>query len=129
MVDKPLRDKVWETYIAGQEITKDPTHEYLKAAEAAIVCVMKIEKTKFTWKADDEICGFCGYELNGIYVTMEVQLINRQVHLYGVTVYEPAEFRFCSQLHKDRYSLRFKDPISQILIHNHTRTLDLSENH
>ena len=48
MVDKPLRDRVWETYISGQEITKDPTHEYLKAAEAAIVCVMKIEKTKFT---------------------------------------------------------------------------------
>ncbi len=44
MVDKPLRDKVWETYVAGQEITKDPTSKYLKAAKAAIECVRGKER-------------------------------------------------------------------------------------
>ncbi len=44
MVDKPLRDKVWETYIVGQEVTKDPTSEYLKAAQAAIACVRRKER-------------------------------------------------------------------------------------
>ena len=109
MVDKPLRDKVWETYIAEQEITKNPSHEYLYAAREAIECVRKIEKTDFTYKPDKEICGFCGYELNGIYVTMIIQLIDRQAHLYGITQYESAELRFCSELHKERYSLRLTD--------------------
>ena len=44
MVDKPLRDKVWGTYISGQEVTKDPTSEYLLAAKAAIRCVQRQER-------------------------------------------------------------------------------------
>ena len=30
---KPLRDRIWATYRAGQEITKTPSDAYLKAAE------------------------------------------------------------------------------------------------
>lgn len=30
---KPLRDKIWATYVPGQEITKTPSDEYLAAAE------------------------------------------------------------------------------------------------
>ncbi len=33
---KPLRDAVWATYRPGQEVTKDPSREYLAAARAAI---------------------------------------------------------------------------------------------
>ncbi len=43
MVDKPLRDKVWEEYQPGQEINKNPTYAYLLAAEAAIECVRRKE--------------------------------------------------------------------------------------
>jgi hypothetical protein len=34
MVPKPLRDEVWMTYRPGQEITKEPTPEYLDAMQA-----------------------------------------------------------------------------------------------
>lgn len=30
---KILRDKIWATYVEGQEIRKDPSEEYLVAAE------------------------------------------------------------------------------------------------
>jgi len=30
---KRLRDKIWITYKPGQEITKDPSEEYLKVAD------------------------------------------------------------------------------------------------
>ena len=43
MVDKPLRDKVWETYEAGQEVLKNPTYAYLLAATAAVECVRRKE--------------------------------------------------------------------------------------
>ena len=33
---KPLRDAIWATYRDGQEITKDPSPEYLDAAAAAV---------------------------------------------------------------------------------------------
>ena len=36
MVPKALRDEVWRTYRRGQEVTKDPSREYLDAADAAI---------------------------------------------------------------------------------------------
>jgi len=39
MVPKVLRDRVWDTYVPGQEIRKDPTSEYLVAANAAIEAV------------------------------------------------------------------------------------------
>lgn len=34
MLPKELRDKIWETYSPGQEITKTPSIEYLDAAQA-----------------------------------------------------------------------------------------------
>ena len=42
MLPKSIRDKVWHTYIYGQEITKMPTPEYLEAArEAHVWATMK----------------------------------------------------------------------------------------
>jgi len=43
MVPKPLRDRVWETYRPGQEVKKNPTTDYLDAADAAIAFVAKRE--------------------------------------------------------------------------------------
>jgi hypothetical protein len=43
MVPKPLRDEVWMTYRPGQEITKEPTPEYLDAMQAAIEAVAQKE--------------------------------------------------------------------------------------
>ena len=43
MVPKPLRDEVWRTYRPGQEITKDPTREYLDVTDVAIREVAKKE--------------------------------------------------------------------------------------
>jgi hypothetical protein len=31
---KRLRDRIWQTYQPGQEITKDPSRQYLAAARA-----------------------------------------------------------------------------------------------
>lgn len=31
---KPLRDRIWATYVPGQEITKTPSDAYLDAAHA-----------------------------------------------------------------------------------------------
>lgn len=42
-VPKPLRKEVWRTYRRGQEITKDPSREYLAAAKAAIRAVAEKE--------------------------------------------------------------------------------------
>ena len=39
MVPKVLRDEVWATYRTGQEITKDPSEEYLDAMLAAVNAV------------------------------------------------------------------------------------------
>lgn len=36
MVPKSLQRRVWDTYVVGQEVRKDPTPEYLSAAQAAI---------------------------------------------------------------------------------------------
>lgn len=33
---KPLRDRIWATYEEGQEIRKDPSPEYMEAAQAAV---------------------------------------------------------------------------------------------
>lgn len=43
MVPKALQQAVWANYAAGQEITKTPSAEYLKAAQAAISAVQKAE--------------------------------------------------------------------------------------
>lgn len=34
MLPKNLRDRIWATYRAGQEITKTPSLEYIEAAQA-----------------------------------------------------------------------------------------------
>ena len=39
MVPKLLRNEVWATYRTGQEITKDPSEEYLDAMLAAVDAV------------------------------------------------------------------------------------------
>jgi hypothetical protein len=40
MLPKSIRDKIWATYRPGQEITKDPSDEYMAAAaEARIFCL------------------------------------------------------------------------------------------
>lgn len=44
MVPKPLRDAVWAAYVPGQERRKDPTNEYLEAAQTAIAAVADKEK-------------------------------------------------------------------------------------
>lgn len=46
MVPIPLRKRVWQTYKPGQEITKTPTAEYIKAARDAINSVAKIENRR-----------------------------------------------------------------------------------
>lgn len=43
MVPKSLQDAVWATYVAGQEVRKDPTREYLVAARNAINAVAEKE--------------------------------------------------------------------------------------
>lgn len=43
MVPKKLQQAVWRTYRLGQEITKNPSPEYLAAAKAAIAAVQKAE--------------------------------------------------------------------------------------
>jgi len=39
MVPKPMRDRIWATYVSGQEIRKDPTDEYMEASMQAIEAV------------------------------------------------------------------------------------------
>jgi hypothetical protein len=39
MVPRAMRDAIWDTYVPGQEIRKDPSDEYLKAAQRAIAAV------------------------------------------------------------------------------------------
>lgn len=43
MVPRHLRDRIWATYVPGQEVRKDPTVEYLEAAERARLAVFRIE--------------------------------------------------------------------------------------
>lgn len=43
MVPVVLRHDVWNAYVPGQEIRKDPTPEYLAAADAAIQAVAEKE--------------------------------------------------------------------------------------
>ena len=45
MVDPELRYRIWATYVPGQEITKDPSSEYLEAAKQAIKCVRDKEES------------------------------------------------------------------------------------
>lgn len=43
MVPKPLRQEVWRLYRKGQEVDKNPSREYLAAADAAIQAVETAE--------------------------------------------------------------------------------------
>lgn len=46
MVPKSIRDRVWQTYNAGQERTKNPSRAWHAAADAAIDAVHKFELTE-----------------------------------------------------------------------------------
>lgn len=43
MVPKMIRDRVWATYVPGQEQSKTPTNEYMAAFYAAVGAVAKRE--------------------------------------------------------------------------------------
>ncbi|MGD9886185.1 MAG: hypothetical protein AB7U95_39450 [Reyranella sp.] len=43
MVPAALKREVWRTYRPGQEVTKDPSDQYLAAARAAIEAVAEKE--------------------------------------------------------------------------------------
>jgi len=43
MVPRELQRQVWDTYVPGQEVRKDPTREYLEAHRAAVAAVAKLE--------------------------------------------------------------------------------------
>lgn len=43
MVPKFAQDRIWETYRPGQEIRKDPTNDYLKAQQGAVILVLAKE--------------------------------------------------------------------------------------
>lgn len=45
-VPADLQARVWATYRPGQEVLKDPTPEYLEAAQAAIDAVAAKEATR-----------------------------------------------------------------------------------
>ncbi len=40
---KPYRDAIWDAYVPGQEVRKDPTPEYLAAAQTAIQFIERAE--------------------------------------------------------------------------------------
>lgn len=42
-VPKLLQQRIWATYVAGQEIRKDPTDAYMEAQEAAVEAVAQKE--------------------------------------------------------------------------------------
>jgi diadenosine tetraphosphatase ApaH/serine/threonine PP2A family protein phosphatase len=44
-VPAELKRRVWLTYRRGQEITKDPSPEYLEAMNAAIAAVAELEES------------------------------------------------------------------------------------
>ncbi len=43
MVPKPIRDRIWEHYRAGQERDWNPSFAYLEAAREAVVAVAERE--------------------------------------------------------------------------------------
>jgi hypothetical protein len=46
MLPKTLRDRIWATYRPGQEITKDPSDEYVKAAMDVQRWIRRYEEQK-----------------------------------------------------------------------------------
>lgn len=43
---KPMRDAIWKTYRKGQELDKQPSAKYLKAAQEAIAWIENKEREK-----------------------------------------------------------------------------------
>jgi hypothetical protein len=43
MVPRFLQRRIWDTYVSGQEIRKDPTDEYLEVQKEAVAAVAKRE--------------------------------------------------------------------------------------
>ena len=43
MLPKVLRDRIWATYVPGQENRKDPSLDYLEAMEATTSYIAKLE--------------------------------------------------------------------------------------
>lgn len=44
MVPKFAQDEIWRAYVPGQEIRKNPTDQYLKAQQVAVVLVLVKER-------------------------------------------------------------------------------------
>lgn len=53
LVPKTIQREVWEHYVPGQEVRKDPTDDYLKVQQRAVVCVIVKEQgfsdTQIPW--------------------------------------------------------------------------------
>jgi hypothetical protein len=49
MVPLDLQRAIWRTYERGQEVTKDPSAAYVKAAKAAQKAVAELEREAETW--------------------------------------------------------------------------------
>lgn len=54
MVDAKIQRSIWATYVAGQEIRKDPTPAYLLAQRSAVWCVF-VEEGGCTWPDVPEV--------------------------------------------------------------------------
>lgn len=57
MLPKHLRDLIWATYRPGQEITKDPSREYMNAAKLVQDWITK------NGHAAEQTCAACGLGL------------------------------------------------------------------
>lgn len=44
MVPKDAQNDIWRYYVPGQEVRKDPTNDYLKAQQRAVVMVLMKEE-------------------------------------------------------------------------------------
>ena len=44
MVPKFAQDDIWKNYVPGQEIRKNPTNDYIKAQQRAVVLVLMKER-------------------------------------------------------------------------------------
>jgi hypothetical protein len=59
MVPKEMQADIWKTYVPGQEVTKTPTNEYLKAQQRAVAVVLIEERGIPIEEAIKIVCGFC----------------------------------------------------------------------
>lgn len=54
MVPKPIRDWIWAAYRPGQEVTKDPSDEYMEAYRAAVGAVADAEGRYNPYRGGDK---------------------------------------------------------------------------